>query len=186
MRHNYLTSRINKLKYDTLAVSRVAMGVAVVVIVVAAGTAAIFFMSGGSTSTNLAAGDFLKYERVETMGDSHLEYTYWLNVTAVDSTGFDMQITTFLNGGLYSQSSPHLTKIGILTYFGTWSGKVDLGPMTISTSFGSRNVEHYQYQSGGTTWEIYVGNNGVLYKYTTSIGSQTGETILTESSLSWV
>ena len=166
--------------------SRVALGIVVAAIVVAAGAAAVLFMNPVSTANNIAAGDFLKYETVDTMGLTHLDYTYWLNVTAVDSTGCDMHITTYLDGGLYSQSTPHMSKTGILNYFGTWPNKEDKGPMTIGTHFGSRDVEHYQYTSSGTTWDLYIGNNGVLYKYTTSTGSQSGETNLVDSNVSWV
>jgi hypothetical protein len=181
-----LIARINDLRKDNQAVSRVALGLVVAAIVLAAGVAAVLYMNPVSTPNNIAVGDFLKYETDVTMGDSHLVYVYWLNVTAVNSTGCGMQITTYLNDGLYSQSTPHLTKTGILNYFGTWPGRVDLGSMTIGTSFGSRDVEHYQYSTGGTTWDIYIGGNGVLYKYTTTIGSQTGVTELVASNISWI
>jgi hypothetical protein len=80
-----------------------------------------------------------------------------------------------------------MSKTEILYYFGTWPGKVDKGPMTIDTNFGSRDVEHYQSVISEITWDIYIGvNNGVLYKYTTSFGSQSGETNLVDSNLNWV
>jgi hypothetical protein len=158
----------------------------VAAIVVAGGTAVVLSMGPVSVPTNIAAGDYLKYSSVDTLGSTHLDYVYWLNVTAVDSTGCNMQITTYLDGGLYSQSTPHLTKTGILNYFGTWSGRVDRGPMTINTALGSRSVEHFQYTASGTTWDLFIGNNGVLYKYTTTTGSQTGETELVASNITWV
>ena len=177
---------MNNLRKDNLAVSRVALGIVAVAIVVAGGAAAVLFMNPVSAPNNIAVGDYLKYEGVDTLGSTHLDYVYWLNVTAVNSTGCDMQITTYLDGGLYSQTTPHLTKTGILNYFGTWSGKVDLGPTTIGTNLGSRDVEHYPYATGGTTWDIYIGGNGVMYKYTSMTGSQTGVTELVASNISWI
>jgi hypothetical protein len=194
MKKKYLISKINDQRNDTKGVATIIMVVAVVAILAVAGIAAFFLMrgsgggGGSSTINNMAVGDFLKFETVTTMGSTNLNYIDWMNVTALNGTGYDVLMTKYLNGHPYMENTRHVepnkmfNSIVVMT-----AGRIDMGQTTINTEFGSRTVNHYQEVRNGETMDVYLGiDNGMLYKYTYSIGSESSVMLLVGSNLSWV
>jgi len=180
---------------DIRALSGVIIAVVVVVIIVVAAVIGYLLWGGGggdnNTTGDLKVGDYLKYEDVTTSGDSVLDYMYWLNVTAVTSTSYTIHMTTLFkmygNWTSYQEHNWTVDKDAVFRLIVIVpTDSTDLGQMALDTAFGSRQVTHYQANDNGEVMDVYIGDNGVLYKYTYTLGGTHGEYDLVGTSLSWV
>ncbi len=184
-----------ELKGDGRAVSTTIMAVIVVVIVVVAGIAAYVFLLGDDgggedepTLSDMQVGDYLEYQKVASSGDSVLNYTFWYNVTAVNSTSFTIKETEHLNGFFYGEWNRTVAKdevMNIIIYMP--EGMDDMGTMSLDTPMGAREVRHFQGIDMGEYLDFYFGvSNGMLYRYHYVLGGTTGEMNLVDSNLGWV
>jgi hypothetical protein len=171
------------------------IGVIVIVIVL---ISSFFILMGGDgngdgdsspMAGDMAVGDFFKWEGVLDFGEGDQIWIIWMNVTAVDSTGYDISYTEYSTAYLsdwYINDTGHINKTALISRTGELPGGT-VGQTNISTEFGSRTVNDYHWEFLDQTGDQYFGvNNNVMYKHIVTEGNIHEELYLVDSNIDWV